>query len=457
MTPFKKLFATAVFFFGDVPVVDAQAPSCDRGYAVFFANGMFTSTPQAEESLAYLRTLAATELPRSEFERIEWALAPNVSEDALYQFVQVLSQYTGADFEDIRAWLREPSLVPGTETLNLLVNVLPSDDFWQRAGFTAIEPNDGTVAHHLSLYRLAIAQRKKVIVVAHSQGNLYADLVYAQLTPEEREHVGIVHVASPAAGNLGVHSYLPITDQYYNFTTDWIIIAPARLNGNSPNYSQTKTPWETLSGHAFINDYLRDPVVGPLIVRDIGRQMDGLKGYCDEEPTRTATVTGVDVLTMRPSVETDRVCNAGDALGSPFIEGVFDYAFPPHARNDAGSTRSLQWTYSPGGNSTINFMTANTSVDRAENVTGEWLLGRINRGGYTTAAYRVEGDDQRGSVRFQLCKPTRYETYTTGLMGYDPMVDAITIRITYNEPNNPDNITVMSSLPIEENWPPPTN
>ena len=55
--------------------------------------------------------------------------------------------------------------------------------------------SDAVDANVLS-YRLELALTNKVILVAHSNGNVYADEAYGRLTPAERTSVGVVAVAT---------------------------------------------------------------------------------------------------------------------------------------------------------------------------------------------------------------------------------------------------------------------
>jgi hypothetical protein len=59
----------------------------------------------------------------------------------------------------------------------------------------------GDLSGHVELFRNTINRGQRVVVVAYSQGNLFANLAHEALTPNEREAFGIVSVATPAASN----------------------------------------------------------------------------------------------------------------------------------------------------------------------------------------------------------------------------------------------------------------
>lgn len=445
-----KMITAGLLVLGLGVGVRAQAQSCDGGYAVFFANGMFTTRPEAQEALEHLRSLAASEIRASEFERIQWGLAHNVSEELPLQVAQVLSQYSERGFSDFQSWLREPSFNPSFA----LVDILASDRFWEQTGFSAIELDDAAVAHQLSLYRLAISQKRKVIVIAHSQGNLYSDIVYSRLTPQEQKHVGIVHVASPAARNLGVHSYRPVTDQYHNFAGDLVIALPSFLNSNPATHSQSANPFRTSSGHHFVNDYLRDPVVGRLIVRDLARHMNGLQGYCGTDISDAHVILGGSIIDLRRATSADVVCSRGRGPGSPLVEGVFDYDFPDNARRDENAARHLRWSYFHHPRSAT-FMTGSIQISPEAVGTDAWAVSEQTSGGYSVTAFRIVGSVDRGSVRFQMCSARDYRGFIEGFPGYDPSLDRLDVRMIYNEATNPDNINVSRSFSVDRNWPAP--
>ena len=52
---------------------------------------------------------------------------------------------------------------------------------------------------HLLKIQKHIKEGKKVVVVAHSQGSLYANLVYKKLSSTEKASVGLVYVGAAAS------------------------------------------------------------------------------------------------------------------------------------------------------------------------------------------------------------------------------------------------------------------
>jgi hypothetical protein len=80
--------------------------------------------------------------------------------------------------------------------------------------------NKGSIgANLLENMQTSISFNRGVVIIAHSQGNFYANMAFEQLTPEQREHVRFVAIATPASfvgvrnrPDGGYDNYLTRTD-----------------------------------------------------------------------------------------------------------------------------------------------------------------------------------------------------------------------------------------------------
>jgi hypothetical protein len=103
----------------------------------------------------------------------------------------------------------------------------------------------------------------RVLVVAHSQGNLYANAAYGNLASKDTvpmDAFGIVSVATPASRVAG-------GGPYYTLMYDLVISAvqlaiPGTLPGNVTN-SVSDSDWKH---HSFIDSYLNGDQTGRLII-----------------------------------------------------------------------------------------------------------------------------------------------------------------------------------------------
>jgi hypothetical protein len=110
-------------------------------------------------------------------------------------------------------------------------------------------------------YRAALALRNKVILVAHSNGNVYADEAYGRLTPAERTSVGVVAVATLLGSVPGNGPYVTLVEDTY------VAGFPGHLPANTTNTGGFCP--EIIGCHAFVGYYLNGVVSGPKIVQDV--------------------------------------------------------------------------------------------------------------------------------------------------------------------------------------------
>ena len=131
------------------------------------------------------------------------------------------------------------------------------------------------VVSHVAAYNKEIANGNVAIVVAHSQGNLYANQAYGQIVPSPATsspvNFTIVSVATPAntvAGDICPGQQCP----YVTLDNDIIITSiPGSLPPNIANTGQPGDPCATpeVPCHFFDTSYLSGINSGPQIVKDV--------------------------------------------------------------------------------------------------------------------------------------------------------------------------------------------
>jgi hypothetical protein len=136
------------------------------------------------------------------------------------------------------------------------------------------------VAKHLVLYQNSISTGKKVVLVAHSQGNLFGNDVYPFLTPTEQASFGMVSVATPTDNVLGEND--KSIARYTTLYEDPIHLVPESFLPNESNIiggcdedcSANLFDW---SPHNFVNSYLASNTNSNLKIRlDIKSVLDRL-------------------------------------------------------------------------------------------------------------------------------------------------------------------------------------
>ncbi len=110
---------------------------------------------------------------------------------------------------------------------------------------------------HLNTYKTKIAEGKKVLLVAHSQGNLFGNQAYSLLNSRERQSFGMVSVSNVDNNVLGADS------PYTTLKTDRVILAliaaqivlPTKpMTPNTENLVES----EDSMSHYFIQSYMAD-------------------------------------------------------------------------------------------------------------------------------------------------------------------------------------------------------
>jgi hypothetical protein len=110
-------------------------------------------------------------------------------------------------------------------------------------------------------YRAELALRNKVILVAHSNGNVYAREGYGRLTPAERTSVGVVAVATILGAVPGDGPWVTLVEDTY------VAGFPGHLPANTTNTGGFCP--EIIGCHAFVEFYVNGEVSGPRIKQDV--------------------------------------------------------------------------------------------------------------------------------------------------------------------------------------------
>lgn len=235
------------------PLSSSFGEDCRKAtISVYFGNGMFNSREDAHQSrLALQRSLIVSELV---FEREGVHTAYNLIESALEELLQVAAQKNEEYGRMFWRYLSDLSIAP--------------EEFRQIARETANEfdqsryLHDADLRRHVSSYRAEIQAGKSVLVVAHSQGNFYANAAWNILRENLNlsDQMSIVGVAAPVSEIAGDGPYTTLTQD--------LIVAAIRHVGRAlpANVTNSKS---SPSGHEFVSQYLEGSKSGPKIISDI--------------------------------------------------------------------------------------------------------------------------------------------------------------------------------------------
>ena len=240
------------FFIGCMLLVETSTASiCDTKEAViFFGNGVTTDEDNAYNSRDIIIKRLKTVLPPEEFELLDFKLSYNDTHtlplDLLESSVQVLTGNISGFWRFL--WGLAPVPDWFAEKFILLSSVLD---------YSALLTTD-SLAKHVNSYKTGISEGKKVILVAHSQGNLFGNQAYNLLDPHERLSFGMVSVANADNNVLGNDT---VGATYTTLIDDRVISAliaiqfhlpTSPMTPNTENLTVSEDGW----GHSFIDSYM---------------------------------------------------------------------------------------------------------------------------------------------------------------------------------------------------------
>src|SRR5262245_7950634 len=110
-------------------------------------------------------------------------------------------------------------------------------------------------------YRAELALRNKVVLVAHSNGNVYADEAYRRLTPAERLSVGVVAVATLLGSVPGDGPWITLEEDTF------VRLFPDHLPANTTNTGGFCP--DVIGCHGFVDFYMKGAQSGPKIVQAV--------------------------------------------------------------------------------------------------------------------------------------------------------------------------------------------
>lgn len=163
---------------------------------VVFGNGIMNTGKDAEASARRLRALLRAEIPREEFDQLDFGVAGNQSYWIGGDLFESLLQKFGSDNFAVSfwRWLANREAMPDAVRKELLD---------MASGSSLAKGASGKdLQNQLVFYRTQLSYGKRIVGVAHSQGNFSINLAYELLkeeNPSLARSFGIVAVASPAS------------------------------------------------------------------------------------------------------------------------------------------------------------------------------------------------------------------------------------------------------------------
>lgn len=175
------------------------------------------------------------------------------------------------------------------------------------------------VDEHLAKYRTYLAQGKRVVLVPHSQGNLYANEEWDKLTVAEKNVTDIVAVATPAG-------LVAKNGPYTTLAEDGIakFLFPLALPANATNEEPCADDWTC---HGFKESYLHGVHSRTRIVKEIVALLPVVQKHCVIEGVLkdwdNVTIISNGVVSLLDGLTGGLVAKtASDSIGQYCLENV---------------------------------------------------------------------------------------------------------------------------------------
>ena len=252
-----------LFLLGGYQVAECEANYCNLDTFVFFGNGMLNDHSDATTSKNRLEIEMRSV---SDLVDDEWTFDLSYNNDeGLRSFYEVFRQRMGDQVSSYWRWLGNMEIAP---------DWFQSSVQTVAASFDAAESLiDGDLRDHVQRYQSLMMEGNRVLVVAHSQGNLYANAAYSNLSAMglPMNAFGIVSVATPASRVAGGGPYFTLINDIVIAAVD--LVFPGTLDpnvANIPNFND----W---TNHSFVDSYLNGNQTGPMIVNSALSQANALE------------------------------------------------------------------------------------------------------------------------------------------------------------------------------------
>jgi hypothetical protein len=261
----KRLLALILVLSAVASTQAQQAPSpCSgAGYVVAFFNGMSTTFSAAiSEDMAPLQAIYKDQFNN---EPVSYYTFYNPTDGFLKDLAESYAQKQQESPEIANRWELLWDLVEGSTDIitlfltenptaatvvNTLKNLALNEAKVQAQTLISQANFQPVVNQFASTMTTFLTEQKKIMAVAHSQGNFFVNAVYDIVHPTLTTHsLAIVQVATPTASARG---------PYTTSDTDLVIKAVAAALGSTlpPNSSGPLLPSEDWMGHSFVGVYM---------------------------------------------------------------------------------------------------------------------------------------------------------------------------------------------------------
>ena len=227
----------------------SHASVCEQQETVvYFGNGIDTIRKQALDNSEVIEKRLMASLPEPEYKLLQFNVAYNDDNYLKLDLLEATIQDLQTDYSRFWRILGKVDIMPDWFA-DIMKEIAAAVDR------VALVTTD-SLADQVNDYMKQIKEGKKILLVAHSQGNFFGNQAYGVLNSTAKQSFGIVSVANPdsSVGDGGPYTTLEEDEviEYIKWAKD-LIGLPVPMKPNLTN-SPVELPDE--KGHAFINAYM---------------------------------------------------------------------------------------------------------------------------------------------------------------------------------------------------------
>ncbi len=241
-----------------LPVV-AQSRGCESAKItkIYYVNGVWNSVDDARASRNLLKKAYSAGLSRQySGEVFEFTQAYNYSAGKVQDVIEVIGQKINEIQDpDVRAWSPEEyfELYQSAGALRRLAPLAAEPVFDTIQAYIAGRVREVIDARsHIQKYQGDLKEGKRVLLIAHSQGNLFANQGVRELMNEYGGSLGMIGMASPAGLTYNNSPYFTAHDDR---VIDLTRLAHDVLPSNVDNDPGIRNDFRDFANHSFQESY----------------------------------------------------------------------------------------------------------------------------------------------------------------------------------------------------------